>query len=188
MKKIILVFVLILIAFSTFLFFGKTNSPTGNAVLDNAEQNQEEPQELPVKEEVVVKETSIFQERKNYVKNSVTLNPYYVVYQEVRDNSEERFTNVHYKISSDHTVELLMFPTELDMVSYSEKKNLNYNRYPCGGIGKNIEGDCTVDNLGFAIWNSDGGVSARVNYELRFSSVEISPEKATIAPRILNNY
>ena len=86
MKKIILVFVLILIAFSTFLFLGKTNSPTGNAVLDNAKQNQEEPQELPVKEEVVVKETSIFQERKNYVKNSVTLNPYYVVYQEVRDN------------------------------------------------------------------------------------------------------
>ena len=162
MRKIVITFVVVLLAFFVFLFFSRTDSPTGNVVLDAEEQIQEESQESAEKE-IVVKETSILPEKRNYVRDSIELKPYYVLYQNVISNSEGKI-NVYYKISSDHPVEFLMFPTILDMVSYSERRNSIYNIYQCGSVGKNIEGDCMVGNVGFAIWNTDGGASSKVDY------------------------
>ncbi len=181
MRKIVLLFSVVLLAFALFFIFDKSDSPTGNIILDNQGIEEVEAQES---EEVIVKETSVLPERKNYVKGSITLNPYYVLYQNIRSNSEGKFVKVHYKITSDNQIEFLMFPTSRDMISYSELRNPNYDTYQCGGVGKKLEGDCLVDNVGFAIWNKDGGISSTIQYELKFSNIEIAPEKISISKRV----
>jgi len=195
MKKILFLFLfLVLIMFSVLLIFNKSDTPTGNVVLNDAVvngNNAGEVQDQVVSGNDQVKEATILPKPKNYLKGAVELKPNYVFYQVVKEDSGSNLVNLHYEVISDNPVEFMLFPTKNDMIFYSELKNMKYDRYYCGGFGKNIRGDCIVDDLGFSIWNSDGGISVTPDYKLIFAkngrSFEISPQKSFLKKRLLTS-
>jgi len=185
---------LALAAFSILMLFDKSDTPTGNVILSSdvtEEDDLEKTRKQAIQVDNEVKEKTILPKPRNYIKNTGALKPNYILYQMIKEDSGSNIVSLHYSIDSDNPVEFMLFPTKKDMMHYAELKNMKYDRYYCGGFGKHIEGDCMVDDVGFSIWNSDGGISVAPDYELIFTkdgkSFEISPQRSSSAKRLLTS-
>ena len=140
---------------------GENIGITGYVVKDTREEINDKPEEelIPNK----IESGYILDEGETHLQN------HYVEYGMLRENSDDDFIRIHYVVDADDPVDFIVSPHILDLEQYA-KLSGRYNWYGgCIGHGKHIEGECVVDNFGYAIWNTN---PFWVNVNYKFEVIE----------------